>query len=223
MNGLTAVVIGATGMIGELLVKQLINDPAFSKVRLLVRKQLGYTAQKVEVVITDFSNKSQIRENLGSGDCIFCCVGTTQSNVKGDKSAYRKVDFDIPVDCASAGLSNGFRMFLIVSAIGANAGSGNFYLKLKGETEDALKKLKYPSLHIFQPSLLLGQRKESRPMEKFVQAVMPPLSVIMIGKLKKYKPIEGNTVAKAMINCAKSGNTGNHVYTFEEMTTLAKS
>jgi uncharacterized protein YbjT (DUF2867 family) len=223
MAGQTAVVIGATGMIGELVVRQLINDADFTKVRLLVRKVVPYRDRKVEVEIVDFKNKEEIRQKLGQGDCIICCVGTTQAKVKGDKAAYRKIDFDIPVDVAKAGLANGFHNFLIVSAIGANAGSGNFYLQLKGETEDALKQLQYPSLHIFQPSVLMGHRKESRPMEKILQAIMPAFSIFLAGKLKKYKPIEGQTVAKAMVNASKLNHHGTQVYSFEQMSKLATS
>ncbi|RYG42968.1 MAG: NAD-dependent epimerase/dehydratase family protein, partial [Chitinophagaceae bacterium] len=141
MPAQTAVVIGATGMIGELLVNKLISDPDITRVRLLVRRPILFHESKIEVKLVNFDDPTDLEGNIGSGDSIFCCVGTTQSRVKGDKAAYRKVDFDIPVNVAKSGLKNGFQNFLLVSAVGANSGSGNFYLKLKGETEDALKKL----------------------------------------------------------------------------------
>src|SRR6478735_4579833 len=104
MPGQTAVVIGSTGMIGDLVVKQLIDDPAFTRVRLLVRRPILYHESKIEVKLVNFDDPADLEQNFGSGDCIFCCVGTTQSKVKGDKNAYRKVDFDIPVNSAKTGL-----------------------------------------------------------------------------------------------------------------------
>ena len=193
MSGQTAVVIGSTGMIGDLVVKQLIDDPAFTRVRLLVRRPILYHEAKIEVKLVNFDDPADLDKNFGNGDCIFCCVGTTQSKVKGDKNAYRKVDFDIPVNSAKTGMRNGFSKFLLVSAVGANPDSGNFYLKLKGETESALKKLSLPALHIFQPSLLLGERNESRITEKIAQVLMPVFSFMLVGNLKKYKAINANT------------------------------
>jgi uncharacterized protein YbjT (DUF2867 family) len=221
MPGQTAVVIGSTGMIGELVVKQLIADPAFTRVRLLVRRPILFHESKIEVKLVNFDDQADLDKHIGSGDSIFCCVGTTQSKVKGDKSAYRKVDFDIPYNSARAGLKNGFSKFILVSAVGANPDSGNFYLKLKGETEAALKKLQYPALHIFQPSLLLGERSEFRITEKIAQVLMPVFSLLLGGKLTKYKPVKGIDVARTMINAAKSGKGGTNVYTYADITTLA--
>ena len=222
MSGQTAVVIGSTGMIGELVVRHLIDDPAFTNIRLLVRRPVDVAHPKVDVMIVDFADLADLEQKLGHGDSIFCCVGTTQSKVKGDKAAYRRVDFDLPVNTARAGLQNGFSKFLLVSAIGADAAAGNYYLKLKGETEDALKKIGYPSLHIFQPSLLMGSRKEFRFTEKIAQAVMPVASVFLAGKLKKYRAIKGDDVAAAMVNAARSDTGGIHVYTYEDIITTAR-
>ncbi|HTE28269.1 NAD(P)H-binding protein [Flavitalea sp.] len=223
MSGQTAVVIGSTGMIGDLVVKQLIDDPTFTHVRLLVRRPILFHESKIEVKLVNFEDPADMDQQMGSGDCIFCCVGTTQSKVKGDKNAYRKVDFDIPVNSAKTGLKNGFSKFLLVSAVGANHDSGNFYLKLKGETEEALKKINFPSLHIFQPSLLLGERNESRITEKIAQVLMPAFSFMLAGKLKKYKPVKAMNVARAMVNAAKSEKKGIQVYQYAEIEALAQN
>ncbi|MHA4846489.1 NAD(P)H-binding protein [Flavitalea antarctica] len=221
MTGQTAVVIGATGMIGDLLVKQLIADPAFTRVRLLVRRPILFHESKIEVKLVNFDDPADLDQQIGRGDCIFCCVGTTQSKVKGDKTAYRKVDYDIPVNSAKAGLKYGFSKFLLVSAVGANPNSGNFYLKLKGETETALRKLNYPALHIFQPSLLIGERNEFRITEKIAQVLMPVFSFVLGGKMRKYRAVQGTDVARAMINAAKSDKTGVNVYLYDEIEAMA--
>ena len=222
MPGQTAVVLGATGMIGEALVKQLVTDPNYSTVRILVRRSVNYTEPKVEVFIVDFSDLTDLEQKLGPGDHIFSCLGTTLSKVKGDQAEYRKIDLEIPVNTAKLGLKNGFKKFLIITAVGANARSGNAYIRLKGEIEEALKQLNYPALHIFQPSLLMGDRKEFRLMEKIVQAVMPVFSVLMFGGLKKFKPIKGIEVAEAMIAAAKMEKTGVFVHGYESIKKLKR-
>ena len=116
MNGQTAVVLGATGLIGSHVLEQLLNDDAFIKVRVLVRRPLELQHPKLEVCITDFNNYADYQSKLGTGNCIFCCIGTTNANVKGDKALYRTIDFDIPVNAARFGKEAGFQQFLLVSA-----------------------------------------------------------------------------------------------------------
>lgn len=217
MQPLTAVVLGATGFIGEQLVQQLLNDAAFSKVRILVRRQVELSHAKLEVAVLDFNNLTEYRKKLGKGDCIFCCIGTTNSKVKGDKMAYRKVDFDIPVNAAKMGKDAGFTNYLLVSAVGANAASSNFYLKLKGEVENQIAHIGFESFHAFRPSMLFGKRKKFRLGETIGKGVMKFLSVLFIGGLKKYRGIEGLVVAKAMVTEAKSGKKGTFVYHYEDM------
>jgi len=156
---------------------------------------------------------------VGNGDVIFCCIGTTMKNVKGDKTLYRKIDFDIPVKAAKWGINNNFSQYLLVSAIGANAGSSNFYVKLKGEVEDAISPLNYSSLHIFRPSLLMGNRKEQRGMEKFMQKIFPALSFLLPAK---YKAVQAEDVAKAMLTASFTNNTGTALHTYNDIISLAK-
>ena len=129
MNEQTAVVIGATGLIGHLVVEYLLKDPSFKKVRILVREKTGIFHAKLEEKIFNFADGEDFANKFGKGDVIFSCVGTTQKKVQGDKSAYRKVDFDIPVHAAKIGIENGFKKFMLVSSVGADAKAKNFYLK----------------------------------------------------------------------------------------------
>lgn len=216
----TALVLGSTGLIGNQLLALLLNDPAYGKVVALSRKHIDIIHPKLEVNIIDFADENSYRENIPEGDVIFCCIGTTMKQVKGDRQRYRQIDFDIPVQAARWGLEKGYSQYLLVSAIGASADASNFYLRLKGETEDAIAALPYTAVHIFRPSLLLGDRKESRPMEKAAQILSPVLSLLMIGSLKHYRPIQSKTVARAMLAASETDTTGVHVYAFSEIKAL---
>lgn len=223
MKPLTAVVLGATGLIGEQLVQQLLNDPAFSKIRILVRRPLELSHPKLEVEIVDFEDALKYRQKLGNGDCIFCCIGTTNKKVKGDKTSYRKIDFDIPVQAARLGKEAGFTKYLLVSAVGANAPSSNFYLRLKGEVEQEINAVRFDSFHVFRPSILLGRRKEVRLGEIVGKLFMQSLGVLFVGALKKYKGIQSATVAKAMVTAAKSDRKGMYIYHYHEMKKLIEA
>jgi len=212
-------VLGATGLIGEQLVTELLKDDAFEKVRILVRRPVNITHPKLEVQIVNFDNLADFREKLGKGDCVFCCIGTTQKQVKGDKTAYRKVDYDIPVNAAKMAQHAGFKNYLLVSAVGASVSSNNFYLKLKGEVEKAIAEQRFESFHVFRPSMLLGKRKELRPAELIGKGIMQTLSFIFVGGLKKYKGIHAVDVAKAMIAASKSSIKGMVVHHYEDMVT----
>lgn len=217
MSSLTAVVLGATGLVGELLVQQLLQDANFSKVRILVRRPVEISHPKLEVEVVDFSNSVEYTNKLGRGDCIFCCVGTTNSKVKGDKNTYRKIDFDIPVNAAKWAKNQGIPNFMLVSSVGANANSSNFYLRMKGEVEREIAAVGLESFHTFRPGMLLGKRKEFRLFESIAKRVMPFLSLWFVGSLKKYRAIRHLDVAKAMIAAAKSGKKGNFIYHYEDM------
>ena len=195
-----ATVIGATGLIGSHLLELLLADDNFDSVRILLRRPFDLTHPKLEKKLVDFSDMENFRLALEDSDVIFCAIGTTQKKVKGDKSAYRKVDFDIAVNAAQLGKLCGCEIFVLVSAVGANSQSNNFYLKLKGETEEAVKATGIKSIHIVRPSLLLGDRKEFRLGEKMAQWVMPVFSFLTP---KKYRPIHAKKVAEMMINAAK--------------------
>ena len=222
MQRQTAVVVGATGLIGSQLVELLLNDTDFSGVRVLARRPLSVSHPKLSANIVAFDDYHLLKDKISTGHSLFCCVGTTQKKVKGDKAAYRKVDFDIPVNSAHAAIENGFKRYVLVSSVGANADSNNFYLKLKGEAEKAISKLPFESVHFFRPSVLLGNRAEFRFGEKIAQGSMQLLSFMFLGGLKKYKPIQSKDVAKAMIAAAKKPSSGVQVYEYDDIIELAK-
>ena len=220
MNEQTAVVIGASGLIGNHLIEQLLNDEYFGTVRVLVRKSLAFNHPKLQQVIVNFNSINDYTTKFGKGDIIFCCVGTTQKKVKGDKVAYEKVDHDIPVNAAQIGIDNNFKKFLVVSSIGANLISGNFYLRIKGKMEKDIKPFPFNCISIFRPSMLLGKRNESRPGEKAGQIFMQVIPFLFFGRFKKYHPIQAADVAKAMIAQSKNEEPGIHILEYPEMKKL---
>ena len=222
MNEQIAVVIGATGLTGNFVVEELLKDEAFKTVRVLARKKVNKVHPKLQQEIVNFNDPNDYSDKFGEGDVIFCCIGTTQKKVKGDKLLYEKIDYDIPVNAATIGITKGFKKFLIISAIGANENSSNFYLKLKGRTEDALKQFPFLSLDIFQPSIINGNRKENRPVEKIAQVFMDLFSFLFLGPLKKYRAIGANNIARAMVNASKQNKKGVSYYHYEEMMEMGR-
>jgi uncharacterized protein YbjT (DUF2867 family) len=222
MNELTAVIIGATGLTGNLVVEELLKDDDFTTVRVLARRNVNIIHPKLQQEILNFTNVDEYAKKFGEGDIIFCCIGTTQKKVKGDKNLYKQIDYDIPVNAATIGIAKGFKKFLIVSAIGANENSSNFYLNLKGKTENALKQFHFDSLDIFQPSILNGNRNETRIGEKIIQSLLDIVSFLFLGPLKKYHAIGADNVAKAMVYASKQIKNGVHYYSYQQMMEMAR-
>lgn len=215
----TAVVIGATGLTGNSLVTLLLHDARFDKVKVLLRSPSLKQRPGLEPVIVDFDDEESLVPAL-QGDVLFCCIGTTIRKA-GSQENFRKVDFNIPVHCATLARRQGVQQFLLISSIGASAQSGNFYLRTKGETEQAVQKLGYPYLHIFRPSLLLGTRQEFRIGEWLGKLLSMAFYFLLQGSWKKYRPIKAKTVAKAMIAAAAQGSTGTHIYESDAIKELA--
>lgn len=222
MSGQTAVVIGSTGLIGGYLLEELLKDDSFSVVRILVRRPANTIHPKLQQQVVNFEDITDYTNKFGNGDVIFSCIGTTQSKVKGDKAAYYKIDHDIPVNAAAIGTKLGFKKFMMVSSVGADASSSNFYLRLKGETENDVKQYAYESIGFFRPSMLLGKRNESRPVEKVMQGVSKFLSLFIFGSLKKYRAITAAEVAKSMIVQSKKSKTGISILEYTQMKELLK-
>ncbi|MCF1713183.1 NAD(P)H-binding protein [Flavihumibacter sp. RY-1] len=218
-----ACLLGATGLIGQHLLQLLLEDPYYSEVHLLVRRSLNQQHPKLVEHVIDFSVVAEYRPAIQGAETIFCAVGTTLKKVKGDREAYRKVDYDIPVTAATVAAESGVYGFILVSSIGADANNNNnFYLKLKGVVEEAVSRLMIPQVHIFRPSLLLGQRKENRLGEKIAQVLAPVYSLFMVGSWKKYKPINASVVALAMLESAKSGGKGIFIHEYESILNFTK-
>lgn len=201
----TALIVGATGLIGDLLTHQLVDSTVYDKVKVLVRKPLNWQHPRLQEVTYDFDHPNGL---LIQADDIFCCLGTTMAKA-GSKEAFRKVDYQYPMDVARLGLANGARQFLIVTAMGADLNSRFFYNRVKGEVERDLASLNYPALLIFRPSLLLGNRAESRLGERLAAGFMRVAKPLIPAK---YRGIEGAKVANAMFTTAQQGLSGKHVF-----------
>jgi uncharacterized protein YbjT (DUF2867 family) len=218
----TAILLGATGLIGGHILDALKSDVSFDTIKVIVRRPFKVDHPKVKVEVIDFEDANQFELAMQGGDVIFSAIGTTQKKVKGDKEKYRKIDFDITVNAAKFGSKGGCKQFLVVSSVGADSSKSGFYLKLKGEVEDALIDLSQKedgieSLSIFRPSLLLGERSETRIAESIGQFFSKALSFLFP---KNMKPIKGKTVAQAMVEEAKLNKKGVEVYYYQEMKDL---
>ena len=218
MEKKNAAIIGATGLIGHQLLTLLLKDTHFADIYVITRRDLMFEDERVKNIVIDFSDQAAFKKALSFCDVVFCSVGTTQKQVNGDKVAYRKIDVDIPEKAAQFCEENGGTTFLLVSSVGADSKSGNFYLALKGEVEDYVVKRNIPSITIFRPSLLLGNRKEFRVGEIISTLFMKPLAFLVPSI---YKPIEAAKVAKSMYQTAVSNRPGVHIYHFAEMNTAS--
>jgi uncharacterized protein YbjT (DUF2867 family) len=192
-----ALLFGSSGLVGGHLLNQLIKDNNYSKIKLFVRATPEVSDPKVEIIKTDFNNLQNHRDDIIGNDC-FVCIGTTKQN-SPDKDEYKRVELDIPKEIAKIAKSNLLNSFIFVSALYANPKSLGDYVKFKGLVEEELKKLNFPKLAIMRPSFLMGDRKEKRVSEKIGIYVFKLLSPLLLGPLKKMKPIHSETVAKAMI------------------------
>ena len=193
----TALLFGSSGLVGGHLLNQLIKDINYSKIKLFVRSVPKNSDPKVEIIKTDFNNLQNHKKNIKGDDC-FVCIGTTKKN-SPDKDEYKKVELEIPKEIAKIAKSNLVNSFIFVSALYANPKSSGEYIRFKGLVEEELKELNFPKLGIMRPSFLIGNRKEKRASESIGIFVFKLLSPLLLGPLKKMKPIHSETVARAMI------------------------
>ena len=219
MTNKTALVIGASGLVGEATVKQLLQSQHYSKVIALTRKPLAINNSKFENPVVNFDKPEQY--NKIKADDLYCAMGTTITKA-GSQAAFKKVDYEIPMQVANWALQNGATQFILVSSLGADAKSAVFYSRTKGELEEALKALSYKSLLIFRPSILLGDRKEKRTGEAIGRFVAEKLSFLFAGPLGKYKGTPATLLAAAMIKLANEGNTGTRLIENDEIFRIAE-
>ncbi|WP_040006445.1 oxidoreductase [Fibrisoma limi] len=205
INTKTALVLGATGLIGDRLTHRLVDSMVYEKVKVLVRKSLPWQHPRLQEILFDYEHPNGL---LTQADDIFCCLGTTMKKA-GSKEAFRKVDYQYPLTIARMGLENGARQFAIVTAMGADTNSMFFYNRVKGEVERDLTALNYPTLLIFRPSLLLGDRSESRLGERLAEGAMRLFNPLIPAK---YKGVNADKVANAMLATTQQGLTGKHVF-----------
>lgn len=194
---LTALIFGSTGLTGRFVQEFLLKDERYEQVVIFVRKELKTYHGKIRQVVFNPQNLDETA-NLIQGDHLFCCLGTTMKKA-GSREAFLDVDLRLVVRIAESARSNGVKVFSVVSSVGAHPESANFYLKTKGQMESALRKLNFNQLVILRPSMLLGLRHESRWLEDAGKSIFKVIAGLMIGKLRKYRPIHAEIVAKAMI------------------------
>ena len=197
MSQRTALIFGSTELIGNLLLEELVISNSYSAIKTFVRQPIGISEPKVEEFPVDFSNLDTFSDKI-NGDDIFICLGTTIKKA-GSVSKMQEIDRDLPVRLATRASANGVKRIAVVSSIGANTEASNYYLRIKGEMEEEIIKLKFENIAIVRPSMLLGERKEMRPGELAGKVVMKVFNPLLLGKMKKYRAIHGRDVAKAMI------------------------
>jgi uncharacterized protein YbjT (DUF2867 family) len=193
--GLTAIVAGATGLVGGECLRQLLAERRYARVIAVVRRELGpaVTHGKLRVVVTDFDRLDAVQAQL-RGDHAFCALGTTIRKA-GSQARFRVVDHDYPLRFAEIVRANGAKHFSIVSALGASRSSSFFYSRVKGEVEDSLRKMDWPSLAILRPSVIAGERAESRPLERLGEQLLRLAPAT-------WRPVQARDIAAAMVATA---------------------
>tara|TARA_R110000868_G_scaffold192291_2_gene436682 strand:+ start:1111 stop:1773 length:663 start_codon:yes stop_codon:yes gene_type:complete len=203
----TAIIIGATGLTGGLLLDRLLKDDRYQTIKLFSRNSCNIDHLKIEEHLVDLFELEK-QQHLFIADEVYCCIGTTKSKTP-DEELYLKIDFGIPITLVKLCVQKGIHTFIVISALGADKKSKIFYNRTKGRMEDEVLRNKIKNTYILQPSLIGGTRKEKRLGEKAAKVLMSVLNPMLIGRLKKYRSIHPKTIVKAMVwlanNDFKSG------------------
>lgn len=213
------VLAGASGLVGGFCLELLLNSPKVKEVSVFVRRPLDQKHQKLKEIQVDFLNLDHAPVQ-GPMDAVFCCLGTTIREA-GSRPEFQKVDLDYVIALAQWGVKHQAQDFLVVSSMGADKTSPVFYSCVKGKMEDEISKLGYRSVHIFRPSLLVGNRKKPRRGEKVGEKVLSLLNPIMQGPLRKYRAIQAEAVARAMVNRLLESQPGSKIYLSDEIQLLS--
>jgi len=216
--GKTAIIAGASGLIGSNLLQILLAADGYDHILAIVRKRLPIDHKKLKQLVIDLDRLDDKAAEI-TGDVIFSCFGTTKAQTP-DKVLYRKIDHDYPVKLAQIGLKNGVKQFHLVSAVGANASSSTFYLQLKGETEQDLVKVGIPSVYIYQPSMLRGRKDNTRVGEGFFNGLMTVIDPLLFGSLTNFHSIQAADVARAMYNQSIDNEAGTFIYRYNDIIKL---
>ncbi len=211
----TALLAGATGLVGSHVLECLLADATWSHVVTVGRRTTPERHEKLEQRVLDIGAIEGLGD-LPHADDVFCCLGTTIKRA-GSQQAFRRVDHDFVVGLARAGLRLGATQFLLVSAIGADPESRVFYSRVKGEAEAAVRKMPYRAIQIFRPSLLLGERSEFRLGERIAMVGAPLLRLLLVSRLRRYRPIPARDVARAMVRVAREAPRGPNVLEYDAM------
>jgi uncharacterized protein YbjT (DUF2867 family) len=219
MNPRTALLLGGSGLVGGFCLRALMEDRSYGQVTLLGRRALTAPANpKLTQIRVSFENLNAA--DFANTDDLFCALGTTIRKA-GSQDAFRQVDFEYPLAAAKQALNAGAKQFVLVSSVGADPGSKNFYLRTKGELEQAVSALGFQAVHIFRPSILLGKRQEFRAAERVVAAIAPALNLALIGGLRRYRAIQAATVGRAMVAAARQAKSGTQVCEYDQIIRLA--
>lgn len=215
----TAIILGASGVTGSYLLKKIIKDDAFNKIKLFSRSKIEGLPTYVEQYIGDLLKLEEFKTDF-TADVVFCCIGTTASKTP-NKTQYKAIDYGIPVAAAKLCKANNIPAFMVISAMGANKNSSVFYNKTKGEMEaDVIKQNLYHT-SIFRPSLIDGPRNEKRFLENLGLIVLKVIQPLFIGGLKKYKIIHAERIAQALLNASKNINNGINIIQSHNIKELA--
>ncbi len=218
----TALLAGASGLVGRYVLDQLTGAPEYDRVVAVVRRPLEFEHPKLVEVVADFAALERLPEPL-RGDDAFCCLGTTRKRA-GSRAAFRAVDHGAVLAFAWAAQRGGARRFFTVSALGADPASRFFYNRVKGETEEALDVLGFATLGIFRPGLLLGPREEVRVGERLAAAALALASPLLFGRLARYRPVHAAVVARAMVRASfGTGARGTMVFESDEIHDLGRA
>lgn len=221
MQHKTALLVGATGAIGRKLAPLLVSGAGYDRLIVLHRRPTPFAAlPKVDERIIDFASLDEASID-GGIDAVFCCIGTTQKKA-GSTEAFEKVDRDIPVALARWSAGQGAKVFLVISSLGADAGSKSVYMRTKGEMEAGAAAAGVPATYILRPSLLAGERDEYRLAERVGNRALSIIGPLMVGPLQRYRAVPTEVVAAAMLACAKSAEPGVHIVESEVIQRLGQ-
>ena len=214
----TALVAGASGLVGGHVLRLLLEERAYVRVTALARRELPLAHKKLEQRVVSFDRLAQIADFPRVND-VFCCLGTTLKQA-GSREAFRTVDYTYVVELARVAVRHRAAQFLVVTALGAAPRSRIFYSRVKGEAEEAVRRLQFEGIHIFRPSWLIGARAKTRPVERVAGILSPLVAWALVGPLARYRPIKAEAVARAMVRVAREASRGTHVYESHEVRRL---
>ena len=212
-------VAGATGMVGGLVLKTLLEAPDYTRVYALTRRPFNSEHPRIANRVVTFERMAEQLKGLNAQDA-YCCIGTTRA-AAGSDEAFRDVDLDAVLLFAQGARALQATRFIVVSSVGADSRSKNLYLRTKGEMEDAVSALGFQSVDILQPSLLLGPRKEFRPIEVTGRIFAPLINPLLTGTREMYRAIPAEMVAKGMLGASRRGAKGVYRYTHSGIRQLA--
>lgn len=215
-----AIIYGASGLVGSYILEYLLNNPNYEQIITVVRKDLNIKHPKLKTLISDFHSLDNVVKGIQT-DEIYIALGTTQKKTP-DQKTYYQIDHDYPVLASKLAKENGAKAVFLVSAVGANPNSSVFYTKTKGEAEEDILNLNFDHTYIFRPSMILGNRKENRPLEKVLKTLFKIINPLFVASLSKYKGIEASDIAKAMVNSADGANERVKILHWKEMIALLK-